>query len=96
VWVTLDESPNKGQSGLHRLFNQEIDVSREYVECTEIAGKTVKTLKIYEDDIDGCETLIEFTDGTSFSSSVSNQPTVKGTLFVGGAGTPKIIRDYEP
>lgn len=70
-------------------------MSRDYVECTDVAGKTIKTLKMYEDDVDGCETLIEFTDGTSFSSSVCNQATVKGTLFEGGAGTPKIIRNYE-
>ena len=71
-------------------------MSRNFVECPEVAGKTIKALKIYEDEVDGCETLIEFTDGTSFSSSVSCQPTVKGTLFEGGVGTPKIIREYEP
>jgi len=70
-------------------------VPKEYVECAEVAGKTIKALKMYEDEVDGCETLIEFTDGTSFSSSVSYQPAVKGTLFKGGAGTPEIIRDYE-
>jgi hypothetical protein len=71
-------------------------VSRDFLECPEVAGKTIKALKIYEDDVDGCETLIEFTDETSFSSSVSYQPTVKGTLFESGVGTPRIIRDYEP
>ncbi|QHN03416.1 hypothetical protein FTO74_08605 [Granulicella sp. WH15] len=70
-------------------------MAKDYVECTEVAGKTIKTLKIYKDDVDGCETLIEFTDGTSFSSSVSCQPIVKGTLFKGGVGTPLVIRDYE-
>lgn len=69
---------------------------RDYVECAEVAGKTIKTLKIYENGVDGCETLIEFTDGTSFSSSVSHQPVVKGTLFKGGVGSPLVIRDYEP
>ncbi len=68
---------------------------RDYMECAEVAGKTIKTLKIYENGVDGCETLIEFTDGTSFSSSVSHQPTVKGTLFQRGVGTPQVIRDYE-
>ncbi len=71
-------------------------MTRDYVECPELAGKTIKSLKLYEDDTDSCETLIEFTDGTSFSSSVSYQATFKGTLFEGGVGTPKIIRDYEP
>jgi hypothetical protein len=70
-------------------------VPRDYVECTEVAGKTVKALKIYEDDVDGYETLIEFTDGTSFSSSVSYRQVAKGTLFKGGAGTPQVVRNYE-
>ncbi len=43
---------------------------KAFVECTEIAGKTVKSAKIYENAVDGCETVIEFTDGTSFSSCV--------------------------
>jgi hypothetical protein len=70
-------------------------VPRDYMECAEVAGKTIRTLKIYEDEVDGCETLIEFTDGTSFSSSVSYRSAVKGTLFKGGVGTPEVIRDYE-
>jgi hypothetical protein len=74
---------------------KEVDVPRDYLECAEVVGKTIKALKIYKDDVDGCETLIEFTDGTSFSSSVSHQSAVKGTLFKGGVGTPQIIRDYE-
>ena len=70
-------------------------MTKDFVECPEVTGKTIKSLKIYEDDKDGCETLIEFTDGTSFSSSVCYQPAVKGTLFEGGAGMPKIIRNYK-
>jgi hypothetical protein len=66
-------------------------VTKDYVECAEVVGNTIKALKIYGDNLDGCETLIEFTDGTSFSSSVSAQPTIKGTLFRGGS--PEIIRD---
>lgn len=71
-------------------------MSRDYVECPEVTGKIIKALKIYQDEVDGCETLIEFTDGTSFSSSVTSQPTIKGELFEACAGTPKIIRTYEP
>jgi hypothetical protein len=68
---------------------------RDYLECAEVVGKTIKALKIYEDDVDGCETFIEFMDGTSFSCCVSHQSAVKGTLFKGGVGTPQVIRDYE-
>ena len=56
-------------------------MTKDFVECPEVTGKTIRALKLYEDDTEGCETLIEFTDGTSFSSSVSYQPTVKGTLL---------------
>ena len=70
-------------------------MTRDYLECPEVVGKTIKSLKLYEDDTEGCETLIEFTDGTSFSSSVCYQPAVKGTLFEACAGTPKVIRNYE-
>ena len=68
---------------------------KAFVECTEIAGKTVKSAKIYEDALDGCETVIEFTDGTSFSSCVSSRQTIKATLLRGGVGTPQILQDYE-
>lgn len=70
-------------------------MSRDCVECAEVAGKTVRVLKIYEDDVDGCETMIEFTDGTSFSCCVCSEPHVKAVLFKGGIGTPDIIRDYK-
>jgi hypothetical protein len=70
-------------------------VPRDCVECPELSGKIIKRLKIYEDEVDGCETFIEFTDGTSFSSSVSYQPAIKGTLFRSGVGTPQIIHEYE-
>lgn len=68
---------------------------RDYVECAEVVGKTIKSLKIYEDDSDGCETLIEFTDGTSFSCSVGNMPNIKAVVFKGGVGTPEIIHEYK-
>jgi hypothetical protein len=70
-------------------------MGQDYVEYAEVAGKTVKALRIYEDAQDGCETLIEFTDGTSFSCSVGHKPTIKTALFKGGVGTPQIIHAYE-
>ena len=70
-------------------------MKEDYVECPELSGKTIQTLRIYKDTGDGTEVQIDLTDGTSFSTSVSYQPTVKATLFKGGVGTPEIIRDYE-
>ena len=70
-------------------------MKEHYVECPELSGKTIETLRIYKDTGDGTEMQIDLTDGTSFSCSLSHEPTVKASLFKGGAGTPMIIRDYD-
>lgn len=66
-----------------------------FVECSELSGKTIQTLRIYNDTGDGCEIQVDLTDGTSFSYSVSQRPVAKAILYKGGAGTPQILRDYE-
>ena len=38
----------------------------DYVECADLSGKTIQTLRIYKDTGDGTEIQIELTDGTSF------------------------------
>jgi hypothetical protein len=65
------------------------------VECPELAGKTIRTLRIYKDCGEGTEMQIDLTDGTSFSCSLSHQPTVKAALYRGGVGGPDIIHDYD-
>lgn len=67
----------------------------EYVECTELSGKTIQTFRIHKDIGDGTDVQIELTDGTSFSCCLSNQPAVKASLYKGGVGTPETIRSYE-
>jgi hypothetical protein len=69
-------------------------VSRDPMECPELAGKTIRLVRMYENAEDGCETLIEFTDGTSFSCSACHRPVVRATLYKAGVGNPEIIRDY--
>ena len=70
-------------------------MEQKYVECPELHGKTIQTLRIYTDSRDGTDVLIELTDGTSFTCSLSHQPTVKASLYRSGVGTPLTIRDYE-
>ncbi|MFP5205934.1 MAG: hypothetical protein ACLGSH_11310 [Acidobacteriota bacterium] len=38
---------------------------------------------------------IEFTDGTSFTCSVTVRPDVEASIYKGGAGAPETIRDYK-
>jgi hypothetical protein len=71
-------------------------LSRDFVECNEIAGKTICSLKVYEDPSQECEIVIEFTDGTTFSCAMEQRSSIKSVLFRGGVGTPEILRDYNP
>jgi hypothetical protein len=70
-------------------------MDENYVECREMSGKTIQTLRIYKDTGDGAEIQLNLTDGTSFSYSVCHPPDAKATLYKGGVGTPLVIRDYE-
>ena len=70
-------------------------MNESYVECTELSGKTIRTLRIYKDLDHATEIQIEFTDGTSFSCSVCQSAAVTASLFRGGVGAPEILRDYQ-
>ena len=70
-------------------------MNQDYVECSELSGKTIQTVRIYKDRNDGTEIQIGLTDGTSFSCCVSHPPVVTASLYQGGIGTPKVLRDYE-
>jgi hypothetical protein len=67
----------------------------DYVECPELSGKTIQTLRIYKNAGDGTEIQIDLTDGTSFSCSLCNQQTVKAVLYKGGVGSPETLRGYD-
>jgi hypothetical protein len=64
------------------------------IECSDLAGKTIQTVRIYKDAGDGTEILIELTDGTSFSCNVSQSPTITASLYKGGSGSPEILTNY--
>jgi hypothetical protein len=70
-------------------------MKEDYVECSELSGKTIQTLRIYKDGSDGTEIQIQLTDGTSFSCCVSHPPAVTASLYQCGVGAPKVLRDYE-
>jgi hypothetical protein len=87
----LIESPNKG----HTVDgDSEAILPRECVECNEIVGKTVSSLKVYDDPSEDFEVVIEFTDGTTFSCAMEQRASMKSVLFRGSVGTPEILRDY--
>ena len=66
-----------------------------YVECPELSGKTIQTLRIFKDTGDGTDVQIELTDGTTFTCALSHEPTVRASLYKGGVGSPQTIREYD-
>jgi hypothetical protein len=61
------------------------------VDCPEVVGKTVKSLRLYSNE---AEIMIEFTDGTSFTSSCESRLALKASLIQTGIGTPEVLKNY--
>jgi hypothetical protein len=70
-------------------------MSDDYIECPQISGKTIKALRIYKDTGDGTEVLIDLTDGTSFSFTLSIKPALEAAVIRAGVGEPEILHRYD-
>jgi hypothetical protein len=70
-------------------------VNTDFIDCPEVAGKTIQLLRIHRDTGDGSRVQIDLTDGTSFTCCVMVRPAVEASLYSGGAGAPETIRDYK-
>ena len=60
----------------------------------EAEGKTVRSMKLMLTSASRTEMQINFTDGTSFSSSTSPRTEFDAELYIGGTGEPQILRRY--
>jgi hypothetical protein len=83
-WVEYDSIGEEGES-----------VNTDFIDCPEVAGKTIQLLRVHRDTGDGTRIQIELSDGTSFTCYVTVRPAVEATLYRGGVGTPETIRDYK-
>jgi len=72
----------------------EDQVPEPFIDCEDVVGKTVHSLKIYPNSDGASETILEFTDGTAFSLSVVNEPRVRGLLYRVGIGTLEVLKEY--
>jgi hypothetical protein len=68
-----------------------LEMSSPIIDCPEVVGKTVSSLKLHATD---CEIIIEFTDGTSFSSACESRAVHKAALIRTGMGTPEVLKTY--
>jgi hypothetical protein len=69
-------------------------VSSDYIECPEVVGKTVKSLKLYTAESGETEILIEFEDGTSFLNYQETKTSHKASLIETGVGESTVIKNY--
>ncbi len=64
------------------------------IQCPELAGKVVRAITLYEDDSDGPEVCIEFTDGVVFSANLKVAATLEASCTRDEGGQPKVLKDY--
>ena len=67
----------------------------DFVECSQVSGKTIQSLRIYKDTGDGTELQIDLTDGTSFSCSFTVKPVVEASVIRAGSGEPEVLHKYD-
>ena len=70
-------------------------MQNNYIECPELAGKTIQEFRIHRDTGEGTNVEIKLTDGTTFSCSLNNRPDVTASLYRGGVGTPEVLQSYK-
>jgi hypothetical protein len=66
----------------------------QIIDCPEVVGKTVGSLKLYPTDTGDTEIVIGFTDGTSFSTFHESRSVLKASLIRTGIAAPEVLRTY--
>ena len=61
----------------------------------EVEGKTIRTMRVLiAGTSGGTELAIDFTDGTSFSSSTCPRTEFSAELYIGGSGELQILKRF--
>jgi hypothetical protein len=61
------------------------------IECKEVAGRIVRSLKLFEDGPYGPEVGIEFEDGSTFTATLHARHVLEGKLTRDDGGEPVIL-----
>ncbi len=64
------------------------------IDCKDVAGKVVRSLRIFEDGRDGPEVSIDFEDGTNFNACLGVKMTLEAKLTLDDGGQPQLLQDY--
>ena len=60
----------------------------------EVEGKTIRSMNLMLSSSGETEVHIDFTDGTSFSSTTCQRLKLDAELYIGGSGEPQVLRKY--
>ena len=70
-------------------------MSKDYIECPELRGKTIKRVRVYRDTGEGTEMQIDLVDGTSFACSFCVTPVFEAKLIRAGVDGTETLFVYE-
>jgi hypothetical protein len=59
-----------------------------------LAGKVVRSLRIFEDGNDGPEVSIDFEDGSNFNACLGVKMTLEAKWTRDDGGQPQMLKDY--
>jgi hypothetical protein len=69
-------------------------MSDREIQVPEAEGKTIRSMRLTLTSSAETEIQIDFTDGTSFSSSTCARVDFDAELYIGGSGEPQILKRY--
>lgn len=64
------------------------------IDCKDLAGKIVRSIKIFEDGNDGPEISVDFEDGSNFNACLGVKMTLEAKWTRDDGGQPKVLKDY--
>jgi hypothetical protein len=64
------------------------------IDCKDLAGKVVRSLRIFEDGNDGPEVSIDFEDGSNFNARLGVKMTLEAKWTRDDGGQPQVLKDY--
>jgi len=64
------------------------------IECKDLAGKVVRSVKLFEGGNDGPEVSIDFEDGSNFNVCLGVKTTLEAKWTRDDGGEPQILCEY--
>ena len=64
------------------------------IECSDLAGKVVRSITLFEDCRYGPEIIIDFEDGSSFNACLGVKMTLEAKWTRDEGGQPQVLKDY--